>query len=372
MMAHDVAQPHSDAALPESDDTTRVYWLCQIGGWGAFCGFQAWSAIRVLGIPVEIALGDYALYMILLITATHLLRGHSKRHRWSHLPTAALVRHVLAANLILSVVIIMAIFVLVTFLSLLGIQLIFAPNQTRPFAMGLAFLNTQVFLLFWMASYFGFSVLRQRQLARAEEARLRAALRTAELSLLKSQLNPHFLFNALNTVRALIAESPQRAELAVTQLARTLRYSLNSSRDELVTLEHELDIVKDYLGIETLRLAERLTIVQAISPSALKARIPIMLLQTLVENAVKHGISQLAAGGTLDIKARMDGMILVIEVCNDRPTIKNTGVPSDKVGLANANDRLRLMIGPNASLALDLNHPQRAKATVRIPQTESQ
>ncbi|HTE40601.1 MAG TPA: histidine kinase [Steroidobacteraceae bacterium] len=371
MPAPDAALPSVSAALPESDDTTRVYWLCQLGGWGAFCGFQAWSAIQVLGIPVNIAIGDYALYMVLLISATHLLRGYSKRHRWAHLPTAALVRQVLIANIVLSAAIVIAIFLLVTFLSFLGIQLIFAPNQTRPFAMGLAFLNTQVFLLFWMTSYFGFSVLRQRQSARAEEARLRAALRTAELSLLKSQLNPHFLFNALNTVRALIAESPQRAELAVTQLARTLRYSLNSSRDELVTLEHEMDIVKDYLGIETLRLAERLTIVQEVSAAALKARMPIMLLQTLVENAVKHGISQLAAGGTLDIKARMDGSILVIEVCNDRPTIKNNSIPSDKVGLTNANDRLRLMIGSNASLALDLNHPQRAKATVRIPQSEA-
>jgi sensor histidine kinase YesM len=370
-LADESAIAGPEAGRPESDDTTRVYWLCQVGGWGIFCGFQAWSAIQVLGIPAHIAIGDYAIYMAMLIGGTHLLRGYSKRHRWAYLPTGALIRHVLIANVILSFAIVVGIFIAVTLLAMFGIELVFAPNQTRPFAMGLALLNTQVFLFFWMASYFGFSVLRQRQLARAEEARLRAALRTAELSLLKSQLNPHFLFNALNTVRALIGESPQRAELAVTQLARTLRYSLNSSRDELVTLEHELDIVKDYLGIETLRLAERLTIVREVSPAAMKAYIPIMLLQTLVENAVKHGISQLAAGGVLDIKARMDGTILVIEVSNDRPTVKSQGIPSDKVGLANAGDRLRLMIGSNASLSLDLNHPQRARAIVRIPQNSA-
>jgi two-component system sensor histidine kinase AlgZ len=204
----------------------------------------------------------------------------------------------------------------------------------------------------------------------AEEARLRAALRTAELSLLKSQLNPHFLFNALNTVRALIVESPERAQLAVTQLARTLRYSLNSARDEIVDLETELEIVEDYLGIETLRLAERLTIVKDVAANTLQSRIPIMLLQTLVENAVKHGISQLPEGGTLRMAAHMDGNTLVIEVSNDRPFIKSGSIPSDRVGLANASERLRLMVGPSASLALDLKQAQRARATVRIPQSE--
>jgi LytS/YehU family sensor histidine kinase len=232
------------------------------------------------------------------------------------------------------------------------------------------FVSSVGYLWLWTAGYFGFELIRQRQMVIAEEARLRASLRTAELTLLKSQLNPHFLFNALNTVRALIAESPQRAEKAVTQLARTLRYSLNSSRDELVSLSHELEIVDDYLGIEELRLAERLTVAMDIAHEALQAQIPIMLLQTLVENAVKHGISQLPQGGILRVTARMDSGSLIIEVTNDRPLIKSGSIPSDRVGLANAHERLRLMIGPTATLALDLSAPQTAKATVRIPQLD--
>jgi sensor histidine kinase YesM len=356
------------SGIAQSTDNNRVYWLCQLGGWSVFCAFQAWIAVRLLRLPVDVAIADYSVAFVLLVTGTHALRIYSKRHRWALLSMQALVLHILAASLVLSAVLLSIGFAIAVVLSQVGIDLRLTTDQPSAISAGVAFANLQIYLSIWMALYFGYSVLRQRQYAKGEEARLRAALRTAELNLLKSQLNPHFLFNALNTVRALIAESPHRAELAVTQLARTLRYSLNSSHDELVTLEHELDIVKDYLGIETLRLAERLTIVQEVDAATLPAEIPIMLLQTLVENAVKHGISQLPKGGTLRIAARMEGTTLIIEVTNDRPLIKSGSIPSDRVGLANANERLRLMIGPTATLALDLSHPERAIATVRIPQ----
>lgn len=354
----------------ELDDTTRVYWLCQLVGWGVFCAFNGWTSIRLGQLPVMIALADYSLAFVLLVAGTHALRIYSKRHRWTFLSTRALVIHVLIAGVLLAAGLLAIALVIASILRNFGIDLQLAVNQPRVVTIGVAFVNLQVYLLSWMALYFGFSVLRQRQKASAEEARLRASLRTAELNLLKSQLNPHFLFNALNTVRALITESPQRAERAVTQLARTIRYSLNSSRDELVSLANELEIVDDYLGIEELRLAERLTVVKDIADNALRSSIPIMLLQTLVENAVKHGISQLPQGGILHIAARMEDSTLIIEVTNDRPLIKSGSIPSDRVGLANANERLRLMIGPTAKLALDLSQPQAAKATVRIPQTE--
>src|SRR6185436_17584678 len=116
------------------------------------------------------------------------------------------------------------------------------------------------------------------------------------LRLLKSQLNPHFLFNALNGLRSLIADEPARARDAVTQLARTLRYTLSSGEEDLVSLERELEMVDDYLALESMRLAERLRVEREISPAARSACIPSMLLQTLVENAIKHGIAPLQEG----------------------------------------------------------------------------
>ena len=118
--------------------------------------------------------------------------------------------------------------------------------------------NWAFLFMVWQVLYFGALALRQYRTAELRESELARALQLAELRLLKSQLNPHFLFNALNAVRALIAEDPPRAQDAVTRLANTLRYTLSSAQDELVTLEQELEIVQDYLGIESLRLEDRL------------------------------------------------------------------------------------------------------------------
>jgi len=355
----------------DATDASAPYWRWQLSYWGVLFGIQFLILWRMNAAAPVNALAIFGLLAIEFIAATHWLRAHSQRRQWIHLHARALVARLLVSGILLAGMVTVLDAGLLLFLRSIGIVLL--PQSLRD-SMALTWLSTFVnavgYLWLWMAGYFGFELMRQRQKEAAEEARLRASLRTAELNLLKSQLNPHFLFNALNTVRALINESPQRAELAVTQLARTLRYSLNSSRDELVSLEHELDIVKDYLGIETLRLAERLTIAKDVTADALQANIPIMLLQTLVENAVKHGISQMAEGGTLRMAAHMEGATLVIEVSNDRPLIKSGSIPSDRVGLANASERLRLMIGPSASLKLDLSHPQRAKAIVRIPQAE--
>jgi sensor histidine kinase YesM len=118
-----------------------------------------------------------------------------------------------------------------------------------------------------------------------------SSVKEAELRALKSQVNPHFIFNSLNSLRALIDEDPARARMAVTQLANLLRYSLQSGQLETVPFEDELDVVNDYLALEQVRHEERLRLRLDIAPEALQLPIPPMLLQTLVENAVKYGIS---------------------------------------------------------------------------------
>src|SRR5262249_38360175 len=133
---------------------------------------------------------------------------------------------------------------------------------------------TMVFFI-WMAFYFGVALLRQRQEAELAHVHLETALQASELRSLKSQLNPHFLFNALNSVRALIADDPKRAQTAVTQLARILRYTLGTTNDESVSVEREMQVVDDYLGLEALRLADRLVVERHVSNAVNGARIPI-------------------------------------------------------------------------------------------------
>ena len=183
--------------------------------------------------------------------------------------------------------------------------------------------------------------------------------------MLKSQLNPHFLFNALNTVRSLIADDPARAQGAVTRLANTLRYTLGSGEDDLVTLDQELKIVADYLELESMRFEERLKFDWQIAPETGGVRIPVMLLQTIVENAIKHGIAELPEGGIVRISSQLKDGNLLLTVENPRP-MKPAGVSSG-IGLRNAEERLRLLFGSEARLELELSQPSLATVRIRIP-----
>jgi LytS/YehU family sensor histidine kinase len=227
--------------------------------------------------------------------------------------------------------------------------------------------NWALLYMIWLAIYFTAVGLREYRTVRLTQSELARALQLAELRLLKSQLNPHFLFNALNTVRSLIADRPSRAQEAVTRLANTLRYTLSSRQDELVTFAQELDIVTDYLELESMRFEDRLRIERDVPADAASVYIPVMLLQTLVENAIKHGIAELPSGGLLRISAVLENEMLNVEIENPRPPapIPATG---EGVGLRNARNRLKLLFGSRATLDLDLSKPAVATARLRVPQ----
>jgi two-component system sensor histidine kinase AlgZ len=297
---------------------------------------------------------------------SHLLRLAIRRLRWRELPLAARILRVLAASLLLG----MCAALLKTFLGLAAWQnadLAVGPRSLHPL---LVFIlqtsNWALLFILWSALYFAVLYVGERRSAELRESELARALQASELRLLKSQLNPHFLFNALNTVRALIADEPTRAQSAVTQLARTLRYTLGSGQDELVTLEQELEIVEDYLELEALRLGERLRVEREIAANASGTRIPVMLLQTLVENGIKHGIAELREGGVLRICARVADGEFVLEVKNTRPE-RPVPPTHQGIGIGNAQKRLRLLFGPEAVLDLDLSQPGWALARVRLP-----
>jgi LytS/YehU family sensor histidine kinase len=229
---------------------------------------------------------------------------------------------------------------------------------------------TMVFAV-WESIYLGVGLVRERRRSEIHRLEMARALEAARLRALESQLNPHFLFNALNTVRALIAEDPARAQAAVTQVASILRHALGSGREPLVPFESEKAVVDDYLAIESLRLGDRLRVEMQIEPASAGALVPPMLLQTLVENAVKHGIAELRNGGTLSIQARMENGTMLLTVDNPTPSPKErtrSMEAGNGIGLANATERLRLLFGDGARLEIDLSQPRRATARVRVPQ----
>jgi hypothetical protein len=346
-----------------------VYWGLQLGCWGLYFAGLASAEVLVAEVPWREAIPMWGAVCLVSIFLTHSLRGITKAHAWVALPARTLMKRAIASFLILGAIQCVAAVLAAVAVYGSPVSALYANVFNKlPMAWQLIdqFLAHVSILAVWMALYFGILLQRHRYGAELQQAQLSEALQAAELRLLKFQLNPHFLFNALNGVRALIADEPAKAQDAVTQLARTLRYTLAAGDAELVTLAREMEMVNDYLALESLRLADRLEVVREIEPAAQNVRIPAMLMQTLIENAIKHGIAPLKHGGTLRISARVAGKELTIEIRNPRP-VDDDKVPAEGLGLRNASERLRLLFGSAASLNLDLLDPARALARVRLP-----
>lgn len=205
----------------------------------------------------------------------------------------------------------------------------------------------------WLGFYLGVRTYRRHQQSRLDEARLLAAAREAELRALRSQINPHFLFNSLNSLRALLPLDQVRPREAITRLAELLRAALASGHEPLVPLEHELQTVDNYLALEQLRHEERLRWRIDAPTSAASVRVPPFLLQGLVENAVKHGIDRREAGGEILVEILPGAAGLRLRVTNPgRLGGVAAASASTGVGLANTRARLTLLFGPAASFSL--------------------
>ncbi|MDR3739893.1 MAG: histidine kinase [Terracidiphilus sp.] len=188
--------------------------------------------------------------------------------------------------------------------------------------------------------------LRTQQM---EQERANKLLAEAQLSSLESRIHPHFLFNTLNSIAALIPSDPKRAEETVARLASLLRFSLNSSQQSLVPLEQELKIVRDYLEIETTRFGARLRYSINAGADTSSYKVPPLALATLVENAVKHVVARRTEGATIAITATSTDGRLILDVADDGPGFELGKVPADH-GLGNLAARLDLLLGARASL----------------------
>lgn len=364
----------NDASLSaQHTKSQQLYWILQVAGWGSYTLIRIIGAATVLALPWGKSALELAIFGAVGLAISHWLRGFMRRHKWAALSIPKLATRIVVASFIVGTPL-----GIVTQIS--DVSALQNPSpELREYAPALSasmiatiqtllqIANWAVLYMFWLALYFATVGLREYRTVRLKQSELARALHLAELRLLKSQLNPHFLFNALNTVRSLIADNPSRAQSAVTRLANTLRYTLSSRQDELATFAQELDIVTDYLELESMRFEDRLRIERDVPADAASMYIPVMLLQTLVENAIKHGIAELPSGGLLRISAVLENEMLNVEIENPRPPapIPATG---EGVGLRNARDRLRLLFGPSATLDLDLSKPAVATARLRVPQ----
>ncbi|HVU22989.1 MAG TPA: histidine kinase [Opitutus sp.] len=207
-----------------------------------------------------------------------------------------------------------------------------------------------------VVAWYAVTNYRAARESRLESAELGALLQQAQLQALRSQLNPHFLFNTLHSIAELIHENPRHAEQMVLQLGDLLRKSLETQALE-VPLRDELDFIRSYLAIEQTRLGDRLELVWQIDAAALDARVPSLLLQPLVENAIRHGIAVSPRGGRLEISATRAGDQLHLEVRDNGPGLQPSDDPAGSgIGLGHTRARLERLYGDRARFQLTGDH----------------
>jgi len=215
-------------------------------------------------------------------------------------------------------------------------------------------------MLCWSAFYFGIKYYEMLQLQREATLRSAALAQEAQLRMLRYQLNPHFLFNTLNAISTLILDNQNRtANQAVTRLSDFLRYTLDQDPMKKVTVRQELDALNMYLSTEQLRFNDRLRIEFAFEEPALEALVPSLLLQPLIENAVKYAVSPREGGGTIRVEGRVRGAMLELTVADDGPGARTSSalIEGRGVGLRNTRERLHVLYGDTHRFAAINAHP---------------
>ncbi len=228
-------------------------------------------------------------------------------------------------------------------------------------------------LVYWLVIVADHALSYQRRLreSAAHQARLEAQLVEAQLDALKMQLHPHFLFNTINAIGVLVRKGEAASAVKMLNgLADLLRRSLSSLRVELVPLREELDFIERYLDIETTRFPDRLRVSIDVPPDAMSAEVPSLILQPIVENAIKHGIAPRASGGAIEIAARVRGDRLAIEIRDDGAGL-SPGRAADSaghgVGLSHVRKRLEQLYPGAHRFALEPRQPAGAVATLELP-----
>ncbi|HEX6695001.1 MAG TPA: histidine kinase [Longimicrobiales bacterium] len=213
--------------------------------------------------------------------------------------------------------------------------------------------------------------LRERERA---EAGLQTRLKEAQLGALRMQLQPHFLFNTLNTIAMLVREGETQTSVRMlARLSDLLRHLLDDRGDQEIPLRQELDFLSRYLEIEQLRFQDRLRVEMDVEEGTRDAFVPNLVLQPIVENALRHGIARRAASGTIALRAARENGHLLLSVCDDGPGLAASFAPQDAtgIGLRNTFDRLNFLYGSNATMDVRNSPDQGVTVTLRIPWHET-
>jgi len=338
----------------------KRYWVSQIFGWAFF---------TIINLIILAALGRFtwqnlAVFLVIFFSGlilTHQFRHYIKKYNWISLPIKKLLLRALLACLIIGTII-----YALAFSSDYALGQ-FKSEEFKAASPLVGIINLSGVIAIWSLIYFSFHYFQNYKRAEIESYIWEAAVKDFELKTLKSQLNPHFMFNALNSIRALIDEDPKSAQTAVTKLSNILRYSLKIERNETVALDEEMQTVADYLALEAIRLEERIKYKILVDPKSYKIEIPPMMIQTLVENGIKHGIAKRTNGGEIFITTKLENSNLYIDIRNSGQIEEDLLRQSNGFGISNTKQRLNLIYGDSAKFEIKNNADDSVSAQITIP-----
>jgi sensor histidine kinase YesM len=338
-----------------------LYWTCQIGGW-LFYGLS----ILLYSFTTEHNLNNFrynrlAVGILLGFLFTHLLRTFIKGFH---------LRPPFAKNrwwLLLGIVMGTAYMYSITNSAFVEWFQLYNPLKKVSVQQRSLYnlLSDTPIIFAWTSFYYLWHYIEINTTSEIDKIRLESTVKDLELRTIKSHINPHFIFNALNSIRALVDENPERARTAITELSNILRSSMQVEKIEIAPFERELNIVKDYLALEHIRFEDRLQIEYNIDDDTLDQQVPPMMLQILVENAIKHGISKHKEGGLVTIISNFSST-------HHQLIVENTGhlmedYNHDGFGIASTENRLKLLYGKLATFEMKEVGTNLVQAKVAIP-----
>jgi two-component system, LytTR family, sensor kinase len=339
------------------------YWLCQIVGWSAFLLLYIFFYLTVRIQTIDWFYYSLVVGAVIGVLLTHLTRYFILRFKLVDKPVNEQVVYIFLISIIASL---MLAGIHSTIERLVGWEVKNVQSLALLNKIMRANIGTFPTILIWVLIYFAYHYILKTRQAQLDKIRLESLVKELELKTIKAHINPHFIFNALNSIRALIDENPGRARNAITELSNILRSSMQAEKVETVPFEKELDIVKDYLALEYIRFEDRLKIEYQIDEDTLDQPVPPMMLQTLVENAIKHGIGKQISGGVVkvvsDFKENFHELVVL-----------NTGYlnghiqEGDGFGLFSTKNRLQLLFGEKANFEIKQVGSDLVEARILIP-----
>lgn len=321
----------------------NLYWACQIGGWLFFASLN----LFFFKLNYSTTIGDILNYLIWLpvgISITHFYRYFLIKYQILKFKVVTQIPVIIISGFIKAVLFFILTIGIAKFFGIISYKIDIVAALSNIFSLTVIF-------VFWSLIYLGFHYFDNYKQTEIQNLKLEANSKEVELNKLKSQLNPHFMFNSMNSIRALVDEDPKKAKVAITQLSNILRNTLMMHKNRLITIEQELALVKDYLELEHIRFEERLNFNFDVDPNTLPLSVPPMMIQTLVENGIKHGISKYPEGGNISVITLKTPNGFEIEIINTGQLQENT-VSDSGFGVENTTNRLQLLFGKKASFSL--------------------